>query len=230
MSYSYSRGLSWPVLLFVVVLVFILVGLLWHPFFFSRTGRGDLTGATKNAGTLATALLEFRRQYGSYPDQETREMFLDSGGAYLPADDDANAYLSQLLVAGIIDSRKVFYTFSDGFHKSEREVTSQSYLLAAGENGFAYVMTEEGKSLTGMEASMPVILAPLSRGGHDPRFDPGVFYSGRFVYGKMDGSVTQGKIAEDGTPLPVDGVPLLQSGPGTVWGDQIPVVKMPLKK
>lgn len=230
MSYSYSRGLSWPVLLFVVVLVFILVGLLWHPFFFSRTGRGYLTAATKNAGTLATALLEFRRQYDSYPDQETREMLLDSGGAYLTPDDDANAYLSQLIFTDLIDTRDVFYiTNSNGFHKSEREVTSQSYLLAPGENGFAYVMAEGGKSLAGMDVSIPVIVAPVSRGGRDPRFDPEV-YNGHFVYGRVDGSVRQGKIADDGTPIPIDGVPLFQSGPGTVWGDQIPVVKMPLKK
>ena len=227
MSYSYSRGLSWPVLLFVIVLVLILGGIV-SPLFFSRKmGPHDLAKAAKNAGSVSASLLEFKRQKGFYPDQRTREMLLDDGVTDLSEGDDANAYLSQLLAAKIIDNEEVFYTPNrEGFQYGDND-TDFPDLLSPGENGFAYIMAESGEALNGGSDSMPLILAPVIRGGRDPRFDSEP-YGGRFVYGKADGSVSMGKIAEDGTPMPIDGVPLFETGPGTVWGDQVPVVKMPL--
>ena len=76
---------------------------------------------------------------------------------------------------------------------------------------------------------MPLVVAPARRGGSDPRFERSA-YGGSVIYGMADGTVNTGEIAPDGIAMTKDGVPLFKTGPGSPFGEQIPVVKMPLKK
>ena len=228
MSYSYQRGLSWPLVLFVVVLGFIVFGLFSQPFLFSRRGTGHLTEAGNNAKTIAAALYLFRQEYGSYPDQKTRELLVAQGHDHLPESDHANAYLAQLLAVGLIDTETSFFASLEGVEKGDDEM-GPGEILAAGENGFAYVMAETGAALADDISIMPLVLAPVTQGGRNPRFDPKAF-GGKYVYGAVDGSSKQGNIGEDGRAMSKGRSSLFETGSNSVFGLEIPVVKMPLKK
>ena len=213
--------------LLVIVLAVVLLGILSQSFLFGRRGGGDLTIASNNAKNIASSLNLFRQEFGSYPDEHTREALLEQGHENVPEGDHANAYLAQLIVNGMLDSETSFYVPGmKGVDKGD-EILKPGELLAAGENGFAYLMTEEGKALGSNKSLMPLVITPIIRGGDDPRFDPEPL-SGKYVYGMANGSSKQGDIGEGGIALSKGRAHLFEGGPDSLFGFDTPVIKMPL--
>lgn len=92
-----------------------------------------------------------------------------------------------------------------------------------------YLIAEDGTALSGDHGAMPLVIGPAVSGGMNPRFDREAL-RGELVYGMADGTAKLVEIAPDGTALTEEGEPLFKTGPGSIFGDEIPVVKMPLKK
>jgi hypothetical protein len=105
---------------------------------------------------------------------------------------------------------------------------SADKLLSRGENSFAYIMAPDEKPLTDTRDSTPLVLAPV-RGinEQDPTFDGGP-YGDKFIMGLTDGSSVAGDLDENGHALAPLGGSLFQSGPDSLFGNDIPVVKYPL--
>lgn len=227
-TYSYQKGFSWGHVLLVLALVFILAAII-PPFILVEAKQGALTEAGNNAKNVASALNLFRHDFGCYPDQKIREMLVEKGYDHLPEGDHANAHLAQLIVAGYLDSETSFFVPKiDGIEKGDDRMTPGKF-LAAGENGFAYIMAEGRVSLSSDKAITPLVVAPAIKGGRVPLFDPAPF-GGKYVYGAIDGTSKQGDVGDDGLPLSKGRAHLFETGSDSLFGSDIPVVKMPLRK
>lgn len=219
-----KKGFTLVELLVVIGIIAVLAGIA-TPLIISGMKKGDLTEATKNAGTVATSLLEFKRQKGSYPCQITRDALEEDGVDNLPEGTDANAYLAQLIAAKVIDNEEVFYAAGvRGVTGKGDNMTAPGELLKKGENGFAYIMLEDEEPISGEKTFTPLIIAPLKKAGEKPTFDIAP-YGSKYVYGKVDGSVTQGDINEDGTAKSGKREHLFAAGRDSVFGSEEPVIK-----
>ena len=194
-----------------------------------RDRYGTLLEASNKAKEISGALRLFRKEYGSFPNQRTREVFLEKGHRNLMKEDHANAYLAQLIVGGFLQTEATFFVPEiQGVEKGDEQITAGS-LLAAGENAFSYVMLDQGKSLGDGTSLMPLVMTPVTQGGITPLFDPAPF-GGKYVYGSVGGAAIQGDIDEDGLPMSMGRAHLFEAGRDSLFGTDIPVVKMPLLK
>lgn len=222
-----KKGFTLVELLVVIAIIAVLAGLA-VPTIMKARKEGDKTQALNNAKRIAEALISFEQDQGSYPSDATRESLLSSGEE-LPEGDDANAYFAQLLVNGSLDTESIFYAKGvKGVTPSDDLFNRPEDMLAKGENGFGYVMDQEGEAISA-KSTTPLSIAPLTSGGENPKFnsDP---YNGFYVYGQADGSGKTGKIRKkDGIPAAkgrMDG--LFTQGEDSIFGpDTIPVVKPP---
>ena len=223
-SYS-QKGFGWPHVLLTLVLLFIIAGLC-TPLILVESKVGSRAEALNNAKAIAGGLITFKTDLGAYPCAYTRRMF-EHDGLKLPAGTDANAYLAQLIVTEVIDSETYFY--APGMphcFKGDDLIGSPEKLLAPGENGFAYIMAENEEPLTDVKSITPLVIAPIATNGKIPTFDPEP-YTGYYVYGSVDGSGKQGKINTDGSAGSKGRTSLFQTGEDSLFGDDIPVIKMP---
>ena len=225
MSYSYQKGFSWPFALFGLVVIVILGGV-FTPFIFSRGRPHNRANAIYNAKVIAGGLSIFRSEYGSYPCDATRKILEERGADNLPHGTSANAYLAQLIV-DFVDSEIYFYTPAvEGIRKGDDEMTP-GRLLEKGENGFAYIMAEDGESLNFDRGDTPLVIAPIKRAGTHPVLDREA-YDGKYVYGTAEGSARMGNIDDDGTALSEGRAHLFEGGRDSLFGNQTPVIKYPL--
>lgn len=247
-SYSHQKGLTWVHILFAIVLiVVILIALI--PLVMRSHGTGHhRTEALNNAKALAGGLICFKEDYGHYPCDRTRRTLEedstyfsndgvkivlptpDSLSAPLPPGKSANAYLAQLIVTDIIDSESYFYASGvKGSIKGDDMKSTPDKILAPGENSFAYVMAPNGKPLTNVQPDTPLVMAIVKSGGPNPIFDSRI-YSGKCLYGAADGSGKISPLSITGHALLEEGVPLFDTGPGTLFETETPVVVTPLIK
>lgn len=233
MGSSLKKGLGWPQVLFALFL-FVVLGGIFTPIIFGPTcGGGTRTEALNNAKEIAGGLATFREEYGVYPCHETLELLRKKDGyegeEYRIRDqDDANAYLAQLLVTEIIDSETYFYAAGvKGAVRGDDIIGSADKVLARGENSFVYIMTLNNKPLTDVKSITPLVMAPVKTKGEIPLFD-GNPYADYYIYGAVDGSGKQGKISPTGLPLSKGRTHLFQTGTDSLFGDETPVVKYPL--
>jgi len=225
MGYSHQKGFSWLHILFALVLAVILF-LIFVPLNSSRSHLGARTEALNNAKAIAGGLTAFKAEYGAYPSPETRKLLEEKGYYRFTDRDDANAYLAQLIVTDIIDDETVFYASKAGAIKGDNNITKAEDILSKGENAFAYLMTLNQKPLTDVSTHTPLVIAPLKFIGTIPTFDPEPF-QGKYVYGAVDGSGKVGEIGDDGRALSEGRTHLFQTGPDSLFGDKIPVIKLP---
>lgn len=227
MNESLQKGLSWKQVLFGLLVAIVLVIIL-IPVYLRSVYQGGITTAGSNTKAIAGALNLFKQEYGSYPDQRTRKLLVRDGNYDLSESDDANAYLAQLIVSGFAESETEFFVPGvEGFVEGDDE-KSAGRLLAKGENGFAYIMTEGGGSLAGQHSLTPLVITPATQGGQTPLFDPEPF-DGKYVYGAVDGSSKLGEIGEGGIAKSKGRSSLFETGRNSLFGLEIPVVKMPLR-
>jgi len=195
---------------------------------FSRAG-GPRIEALNNAKIIAGALTAFSTDYGSYPCAYTRRQLEEKDSINLPPGTNANAYFAQLIATEIIDSETYFYAPNiEGTVRGNNLINSPENLLAKGENGFAYIMTQNEEALSDVKSITPLVIAPIIQGEENPIFDP-IPYQDYYVYGAVDGSGTLGKISPTGQALSKGRSHLLESGTvNSLFGTEIPVIKSPL--
>lgn len=224
MSYSHQKGLTWKSVIFgtlvFLALIVVITPLLLRGLHSSQRQRNR---ALNNAKGIAQGLVAFQNEYGVFPCEFTRKELEEKGHENLPAGDSACAYLAQLIVADYIDSESYFYVYGmSNSVKGDDIITSPDKLLTRGENSFSYVMAKNGESLSDVEPKTPLVITPLIRGGESPIFDSNVF-NGYYVCGLADGSASRGKIDNEGRATKH----LFATGSGSLFGDDIPVVKLP---
>jgi len=155
------------------------------------------------------------------------EQLESEGFDNLPPGTDANAYLAQLITTEIIDSETYFFASGvKGAVKGDDITGTSDKLLARGENGFSYIMTEDEEALSDVKTITPLVIAPIKRVGDNPTFD-GNPYADQFVYGAVDGSGKLGKIGKEGQAMSKGRDSLFQTGTDSLFGDEIPVIKAP---
>ncbi|MGC6466424.1 MAG: type II secretion system protein [Akkermansiaceae bacterium] len=222
------KGFTLVELLVVIAIIAVLAGLA-TPAILKAQKAAAKAQATNNAKEIGTALLDFVEQYGGYPSEDTKQQLVDEGAEVIPEGNDANAYLGQLLASGSVDSEKIFYVKGvKGAREGDSIFSSPEKMLAKGENGFGYVMLEGDEPLHSPGSTVPIIVAPLSKGGSDPVFDPKPFAE-QYIYLTPDGAVSGGKISKEGVPIAKGRGKggLFGGGKDSVFGEDIPDVKEP---
>lgn len=218
--------MGWKSFLF---LFFVIIALIFTaaPPIMRAQKAGNRTKALSGCKILAGGLISFRSEYGHFPCDLTREALKKEGLKNIPAGNDANAYLSQLIATDIIDSESIFHCKAGkGFHKGDDEKDTPHKILAPGENSYAYVMTQGGNSLRPITSITPIVIAPIVTGGTTPTFNPDL-YEEYFVFASVAGSGHQGKIDADGHAILKGRGHIFQTGPDSLFGQQVLDVKLP---
>jgi type II secretory pathway pseudopilin PulG len=214
-----------------VVLIPALAGLA-VPVILKQRKKAEMSVALNNLKQIGTALMEFETEYGSFPSrqiyQNNTDKFRNATGG-----DSANDLLGLLVAGGIVDSEDIFYAKGGSrfFKRPDNVFNTPGTLLEPGECGFGYVMLKGGIPLaTSMNNSgCPVVVAPLvpGSGEADPEFHTKP-YDGRAVYLRIDQAVKNAPIDESGkVRVPGSRFTLFETGPDTVWGDDVPDVHPP---
>ena len=211
----------------VIAIIAVLAGIA-TPLILRAQKAGARTEALNNAKAIAGGLVAFKSDKGAYPCGFTAEAMISDGYDNLPPGTDANAYLAQLVATDIIDDEGVFYASGvKGATKGDNIKGTSDKLLARGENSFAYIMAENEEPLTDVSSMTPLVLAPLKSAGENPVFD-GSPYADKYVYGAVDGSGKVGDVDKDSGYAKSKGrESLFQTGPDSLFGDDIPVIKAP---
>jgi hypothetical protein len=235
MGSSQQKGFGWPHVLFAILL-FVVIGIIFTPIVLRESHLGDRE-VLNNAKAIASGLAAFREEYGTYPCAETREVLHKADKpileysydeSWIREADDANAYLAQLIVTDIIDDEVVFYASGvKGAIKGDTIKGTADTLLSIGKNSFIYLMVKDQKPLTDISSMPPLVMAPIKAKGEIPVFDPGP-YADKYIYGAVDGSGKVGDIDQNGRAKSKGRTNLFQTGPDSLFGDQVPVVKYPL--
>ncbi len=221
-----KKGFTLVELLVVIAIIAVLAGIA-TPLILRAQKAGARTEALNNAKAIAGGLVSFKTDKGAYPCAYTREQLESDGIDNLPPGEDANAYLAQLVATEVIDSETYFYASGvKGAVKGDDIIGSSDKLLARGENGFSYIMTEDEEALSDVKSITPLVIAPVKSGGENPIFD-GNPYADYYVYGAVDGSGKQGKVGKEGQAMSKGRDSLFQTGTDSLFGDEIPIIKTP---
>ena len=220
------KGFTLVELLVVIAIIAVLAGIA-TPLILRAQKAGARAEALNNAKSIASGLAVFQTDRGAYPCGFTREQIESDGFENLPPGTDANAYLAQLIVTEIIDSETYFFASGvKGAVKGDDIIGTSDKLLARGENGFSYIMTEDEEPLSDVKTITPLVIAPIKTNGENPTFD-GNPYADQYVYGAVDGSGKLGKIGREGQATSKGRDSLFQTGTDSLFGDEIPVIKAP---
>ena len=194
--------------------------------------RADLCNATSDLRQAGLLMFEFDRDWGEFPShkvfEENRAKFPGLNEA-----DDANFYLGMLIAGGYTSSEEIFYA-KGGSARDKRPdnvIAPPERLLEAGECGFGYVMLAGGRAMSsGDNSGRPLLVTPLrpGTGGSLPRFNPRP-YDQRAVYVGLDQSHWQARVDPKTGLARLFGSSktLFENGDGTVWGKDVPEVKLP---
>ncbi|MEJ6719638.1 MAG: prepilin-type N-terminal cleavage/methylation domain-containing protein [Akkermansiaceae bacterium] len=220
------KGFTLVELLVVIAIIAVLAGIA-TPLILRAQKAGARTEALNNAKAIAGGLVSFKSDRGAYPCGYTRDALESDGFDNLPPGTDANAYLAQLIVTDVIDSEGYFYAAGvKGATKGDDIKGTPDKLLARGENCFAYIMTENEEPLNDVSSITPLVIAAIKTGGENPTFDASP-YADKYVYGAVDGSGKVGDVGKNGEAKSKGRDSLFQSGTDSLFGDEIPVIKVP---
>jgi prepilin-type N-terminal cleavage/methylation domain-containing protein len=219
-----KRGFTLVELLVVIAIIAALAALS-APMIMGQVKRADRTEAINNAKQIGIALFSFQEEYGSHPDDITRDKVVENNdGSGIEADEaSSNGYFRQLFIAGITESETMFYA-KTGFTVKPNGLLEDDTLIE-GECGFAYI-TNEGKGLT--TAGNPSRVSACTPVDKDGEFIPEAFDK-KAVCLRMDNSASALTINAEGEVVLGGGKTLLDAGEGTVWGESsTPQIENPL--
>ncbi|MGE9268293.1 MAG: type II secretion system protein [Verrucomicrobiales bacterium] len=222
------KGFTLVELLVVIAIIAALAGLA-TPVILKAQKAAAITEATNNARQIGTLLVLFDQDWGTFPSSDTATSINESTGETVPSGNDSNSYLAQLIVGGYTDSEEIFFAKGgvEGGQKPDGVVTAGE-VLDAKECGFAYVMLSGDEPLsTSYNGNLPVVCAPVD--ADDPsRFNPSP-YDNKAVYLRLDSSVQQKRINNQGEVVVGGGKKLFDTGSETAWDDLTPNVIAPKK-
>lgn len=230
MNQKLRPGFTLVELLVVIVIIAALAGLT-APMVMRQRKKADQTEATNNARQVGMALFEFETEYGSFPDRDTATAVAEATGSNLNmSGDSANDYFRQLIAAGIAQAETMFFAKAPYTRKPD-DIMNGAKALAAGENGFGYIMNGNIGFGIGGTPSRPIIATPLLNAATDGTFDPDPF-DGKAVVLRLDNSVRSLQIRKTDKKVSLGGgQTLLQTGENTVWGsDTSPRLRAPLRR
>jgi len=189
------------------------------PLFIRQRKCRGVTEAVSNARQVGLALMEFESEYGSFPDDSTRQLVQERNpGNTIPlGTSSSNDYFRQLIAAEMTTSEVMFYARTPGTHKPDNVMTGKR-ALEKGECGFAYVY---GLSSAG-NPNRPLVLYPVVPG---KLLFNRKLHDGTMVMLKMDNSVTSLPIDKSGRAI-FNGKDLFDPSQ-PFWGGKVPVVKWP---
>jgi prepilin-type N-terminal cleavage/methylation domain-containing protein len=218
--------------LLVVIIIIAALAAIAGPQLMKNLKKGDLITATSNAKQIGLALFEFDSQYGSYPDNTTAQTVKDNTGSQLTSSgSSANDMFRQLFAAGICEQEEIFYAKTSYTKKPDNVKNTAANCLAAGENGFGYLMNgQTGLSSSG-DPARPIAITPLMNATTDGTCDLDPFDK-RAVVLRADQSAVQLNIRPTDKQVVVPGGrTLLQTGQDTVWGTDVqPQIMPPQRK
>jgi hypothetical protein len=224
---------NWPMLIICLIILAAII-LLARPVILRARKDADLTEALGKTKQLGLALLEFETEYGTYPDEKTASVVLETTKTTLNlTGHSANSYFRQLIATEMAQTEIMFYCETAFSKKPDNRFDTPQTALAPGEVGFGYLLN--GKSAFNSKDNPARILAcaPLAYDGKSVsthRFDP-IPFDNRAAILRIDNSVTSLPIDPKTGELTLkDGKSLLQTGPETIWGTDTPTIIPPLPK
>ena len=152
-----GSGSAWLMLVAAAVVILALIGLT-QPMILRSHKAAERTEAISNAKQVGLALLEFDQEFGSFPDETTRELVLAKKETELDLSGvSSNAMLRQLVAYGV-RSEDIFYCEHRVLptHRPDNRM-GKGQALAAGEVGFAYVVGLNSSS----NPELPVLCASM---------------------------------------------------------------------
>ncbi len=214
-----ARGFTLVELLVVITIIAALVGLT-APMVMKNVKKGPFVEALNNSKQIHLALMEFDKDYNSFPDRETLVMVRESTESPLAASGGtySNDYFRQLLACNL-GNEKMFYAKAVGTRKPDDIFNTPAKALEAGEVGFGYIMDGTTGFSSSNNTGIPVLVTPLAKGSTE-LFDPGPF-GDKAVVLRIDGSASELKITASKKLSMGGGKTLLQTGADTVWGTDI---------
>ena len=210
-----------------------LAALLTWPMIARERTKAWQTSAISSLRGIGFAMFEFETAYGSFPDSVTAPLVTARSKSHLDLSGNAaNDYFRQLLAANVITYETVFHAVTAFSKKPDNRFDSTETALAPGEVGFGDLMNGKSALASKGNPARPLACAPLAYDGKtvsDRRFDPSM-YDGKAVILRIDNSVTSLFIDPGTGSLRLkQGRDLLETGPESVWGDDVtPVIVPPL--
>jgi len=226
----HGRGLAIAALIIgaIQLVAYVLVVIL-SPFVQRMNRAKDLAYTTQDLKLLGQIMSDFERDWGTFP---SRRIGVDNPDSFMTMlnGDDANYYLNMLIAGGYTQSADIFRRH-DLQRLPDGRVEPWNDLREPGSCQFGYVMLSAGKAMSNSSgAGRPLLVVSLAYGarGRNPAFNLQRF-DGKGVYLLNDLSVHQSCIDHDTCKmfLPNGTRTLFETGPSTVWGDDIPDVKPP---
>jgi hypothetical protein len=208
------RGMNtlqfWTMIVVGFSVLFVVAGLS-APMILRSRKASDRTYAINNAKQVGLALLEFDREFGSFPNAKTAALVksqtrtgIDLSGT------SSNAMFRQLIAFGI-QSEDIFYCLHpEGIRKPDRVMTP-GRALQAREVGFSYIAGLDSS----MNPGIPVLLTPMKIGTEEFWGD---VHGHKAVILRLDNSVEAPLIRSKDDKVSVGGgKTLFDTGPMSVW-------------
>jgi prepilin-type N-terminal cleavage/methylation domain-containing protein len=212
---SLRRGFTLVELLVVIVIIAALAGLT-APMVIRERKKADQAEAVNNARQIGIALLDFEKEYTTFPDDTTAIAVKGVTDTALVSGTTSNDRFRQLVRAGIAQSEAMFYAKTAYTQKPDGILTTDIQALAAGEVGYGILMDGvKGLNAAG-DPSRPIVAAPLKL-AMNGTFDSN-FYDSKAVILRLDNSVTSLPIVSTTSNVKIKGKTMTETGTDSVWG------------
>lgn len=178
----------------------------------------DQTQAVSNARQMGLALVEFKDEYGAYPNADTVAAVQKGTETKLTlGTKTSNDFFRQLIGADFTQSEKMFYARIPGARRPDDNIIGVE-ALKSGECAFAYFLGAKSTD----NPKRPLAATPMIPG--TDRFDP-VPFQGKAVVLRADNSAMSYKIDKNGH-IQIEGK-LFMDPTNPIWDGHPPMIVWP---